>query len=150
MLAVQSTRIYMRSSDKTAEAVCKRIGERDVHRIETTAEAGAVQGKTRRLVQEHVLRSSDLLGLRVRTGAKPTGVEMLLHIEDAIGKLVQPFPPRHAAKALPLIESEAWRKGALPDDDEPPSVGEATPQASGAPSPFVPRYPTPTPLVLED
>jgi hypothetical protein len=125
MLSVQSTRIYMRSSDKTAESVCKRIGERDVHRIETTAEAGAVQGKTKRLVQDRVLRPSDLLGLRVRTKSAPAGVEMLLHVEDVIGKLVQPFPKREPAKAQPLVESEAWRIGALPADERNavPSAG---------------------------
>lgn len=146
MLAMQSTCIYIRGSGKNAEAVCKRIGERDVHRIETTAEAGAVQGKTRRLVQEHVLRTSDLLGLRVRTRAKPMGVEMLLQIEDGIGKLLHPFPSRHASKAPTLIESQAWRTGALPHDDESPGPDVSAPNASNAAS--APQ--TPPPLVLED
>jgi hypothetical protein len=114
MLAMQSTRIYMRSSDKTAEAVCKRVGEREIMRINSTAESGAVQGKTKQVVRDPVIHPGELMGLRVRRQEPPVGVELVMHIEDTLGKLVQPFPEARTAGAARLIESATWRNGSLP------------------------------------
>lgn len=119
MLAVQSTKIYLRCSDRTAESVSKRIGEREILRIDTTAQDGAVAGKTKRAEKQTVIQPSDLMGLHVRTSNEKTpGVELVMHAEDVLGRLVQPFPPRIEAKAPRLIESEAWLFGSLPAGDE--------------------------------
>ncbi len=115
MLAVQSAKVYMRASDKTAEAVSKRIGQREVNRIETTAENGALSGKTKKLVTQQVIQPSDLLGLRVRTSESPSGAELILHVEDTLGKLVQPFPERRPDRAKPIVESGVWKMGSLPE-----------------------------------
>ena len=113
MLAVQSAKVYMRASDRTAEAVSKRIGQREINRIETTAENGALSGKTKKLVTQQVIQPSDLLGLRVRSAESPKGVELILHIEDTLGKLVQPFPERRPDQAKPIVESNVWKMGSL-------------------------------------
>lgn len=114
MLAVQSTRIYMRSSDKTAEAVSRRIGNCDVHRIETTSDTGAIQGKTKRVHTKQVILPSELLGLKVRTQEPPLGVELVLHIEGTLGRLIQPFPERRKPVAAAFVECEPWKRGSLP------------------------------------
>ena len=134
MLAVQSTRIYMRSSDKTAESVSKRIGEREILRIDTTAQDGAVAGKTKRAEKQTVIQPSDLLGLRVRTKEPPRGVELVMHIEDTLGRLVQPFPPRVVAKAPRLVESETWRRGSLPSVGVAAAGGGAEQPCEATPS----------------
>lgn len=134
MLAVQSTRIYMRSSDKTADAVSKRIGEREILRIDTTAQDGATAGKTKRADKQQVIRPGDLLGLRVRTQEPPQGVELVMHIEDTLGRLIQPFPERHATKAPRLVESETWRNGPpspVPMPAAAPAEITPTPDPSG-------------------
>lgn len=119
MLAVQSTKVYMRSSDLTADSVAKRLGRREVNRLETTAENGALAGKTVKLVEQQVIQPSDLLGLHVRSDDEPNGVELILHLEDTLGRLVQSFPARRPDIAAPFLESEDWKRGSLPDDDEP-------------------------------
>jgi len=137
MLAVQSTRIYVRSSDKTAEAVSRRIGNCDVHRIETTSETGAIQGKTKRVHTKQVILPSELLGLRVRTNEPPLGAEIILHIEDTLGKLIQPFPNGQERTAEAFVECEAWKLGALPRQGD----GEDTSGDPGTPTdPEIPDH----------
>lgn len=114
MLEVMGTRIYCGSSDKTAEAVSKRIGTCDVHRIETTTDTGAIQGKTKRVHTKQVLLPSDLAGLKVRLQEPPLGVEIILQIKGTLGKLVQPFPERRKPARAAFIPCEAWKWGALP------------------------------------
>jgi len=116
ILAQQVTRIYLRSSPQTAEAVCRRIGMRQVDRIETIAQNGSIAGKTKRAVNEAVILPSALMGLRVRAPEKPNGVEMIVHINDVLGKLVQPFPTERTTGAPAYAESDTWKWGGLPDD----------------------------------
>ena len=132
MLAMQSTRIYMRSSDKTAEAVCKRVGEREVMRLNSTAESGAVQGKTKQVVRDPVIHPGELMGLRVRRQEPPVGVELVMHIEDVLGKLVQPFPEARSAGAERFIESETWRNGSLPTATPTATPAVVQPASGGA------------------
>lgn len=116
MLDVQGSRIYLQVSDKLADAVSRRLGEREIQRIETTAQSGAVAGKVKRTTTQRVIQPSDLLGLHVRKHEPPLGVELILHTEDVLGRLVQPFPRLvpDSEKAPKFIESEAWRMGTLP------------------------------------
>ncbi len=107
IISMQSTKVYCRTADATAEAVSKRIGEREIRRYQSTADGGALPGKSAMPDRQQVLNPSDLLGLQeVRDG-----VEMLIHIEDTIGKTVQPFPPKTPTIAEAFIESAAWRNG---------------------------------------
>lgn len=110
LLAQQVSRIYLRCSPQTADAVCRRTGNHQVDRIETNASNGAVQGKTKRAVEVPVMRPDALTGLQVR----PAGVEMIVHIGATLGRLWQPYPERRAALAEPYVESATWRRGTLP------------------------------------
>lgn len=131
MLSVHGARVYLQCSDATADAVSRRIGEREVNRIETVAENGALSGKTKHLVTSRVIEPSALLGLRVRHEDAAGGVELILQIQDTLGRLVQPFPDHRPPIAAALVESEAWRMGTLPrpsvDADRPPDNGTGTP-----------------------
>lgn len=121
ILAQQVTRIYMRTSPQTVEKVCRRIGQRQMDRIESTAQNGAIAGKTKKPVIEQVLMPDALLGLQVRTTEPPLGVEMVVHIDDLLGKVIQPFPERREAIASDFVESQTWKLGSLPDDDDTPA-----------------------------
>jgi len=136
MLAVQGSRIYLRSSDKQADAVSRRLGEREILRIETTVSGGAIGGKVRRMTTQRVIQPSDLLGLHVRKDDAPLGVELILHTEDVLGRLVQPFPTLvpDARLAPKLVESDAWRFGTLPGWG---SDGRAIGSAEALPEPVV-------------
>ncbi len=122
MLAVQGTRIYLSCSDSTADAVSRRIGEREVNRIETMAENGATGGKTKHLVQSRVIEPSALMGLHINRAGRHPGAEMVLQVQDNLGLLVEPFPENREPIADALVESYQWRFGTLPSRE----AGEAT------------------------
>lgn len=111
ILTQQVTRIYLRCSPQTADAVCKRAGTRQVDRIETTTTNGATQGKTKHAVEEQVIRPDALTGLQTT----PQGVEMVVHIGETLARLVQPYPEKREAIADAYTESPTWRQGSLPD-----------------------------------
>ncbi|THD11053.1 type IV secretion system DNA-binding domain-containing protein [Metallibacterium scheffleri] len=128
LLAMQSLRVYAQMSAAGAESVCKRVGDRDVKRLETTGSGGALQGKTSRAERLPVLVSSDLTELR----AGPDGVELLVAIDDLIGKVLQPYAPRPEHTVAPFVECEYWRRAepplgtaapALDPDNDPPGGG---------------------------
>lgn len=128
MLAVQTSKIYMKSSDRQADELSKRIGEREIYRLETVTENGQFAGKTKKLLTQRVVQPSDILGLRVRKDPTepPQGVELILHIADVLGRLVQPWPARRDSIAEPLVESDAWKLGSLPREveEEAPEEGK--------------------------
>ncbi|MDA8256696.1 MAG: type IV secretion system DNA-binding domain-containing protein [Betaproteobacteria bacterium] len=107
IISMQSTKVYCRTADATAEAVSKRIGEREIRRYQSTADGGALPGKSAMPDRQQVLNPSDLLGLQETRN----GVEMLIHIEDTIGKTVQQFGPNTPSIAEAFVESAAWRDG---------------------------------------
>jgi len=113
MLEVQGMRICTQCSPEVAAEVSKRIGERDVNRISTTNENGAFAGKRKELARELVINPSDLTALEARIGEAPNGVEMVMHVGDVLGRLLQPFPSK-IKRAEPFIESEIWKYGTLP------------------------------------
>ena len=107
ILAMQSAKVYCRVSDSTAEAVAKRIGEREIRRYQSTADGGALPGKSAMPDRQQVINPSDLLGLQETR----EGIEIVVHIEDSMGKTVQPFGPKTPAIAEAFVESAAWRDG---------------------------------------
>ncbi|MDE3149964.1 MAG: type IV secretion system DNA-binding domain-containing protein [Acidobacteriota bacterium] len=107
ILSMQSTKIYCRVSDATAEAVAKRIGEREIRRYQSTADGGALPGKSAMPDRQQVINPSDLLGLQETR----EGIEIVVHIEDVMGKTVQPFGPKAPAISEAFIESSSWRDG---------------------------------------
>ncbi len=107
MLAMQSTKIYCKVSDLTAAAIAQRIGEREIIRYSTTAQSGAVAGKTATPDRQPVISPADLMGLAIT----PDGPEIIMQIGDVLGKLVQPFPPKPTATQPPFVESPEWRDG---------------------------------------
>lgn len=139
MLDVQGSRIYLHSSDRTADAVSRRIGEREIKRVSTTAEGGATQGKTKTQVTQRVIQPSDLMGLRVRKFEEPKGVELILNLDDILGKLLNPFPERWPDVAPGLVECEAWKRGTLPEaKPEVAASGESQAQDRGGYDPSLP------------
>lgn len=118
LLAMQSLRVYAQMSAAGAESVCKRVGDRDVKRLETTGSGGALQGKTSRAERLPVLVSSDLTELR----AGPDGVELLVAIDDVIGRVIQSYVPRAETIVAPFIECEHWRRAEPPRDPAAPAL----------------------------
>lgn len=110
--SMQQTRVFLMSSVDGAADICKALGDREVKRIEFPLTSG--QG-SKRLVHEKtaVLRVDALTGLRVlKTGAAP-GVELVVNIGDALGKLVQPFTsmPKGGGQ---LLENPRWDSADVP------------------------------------
>lgn len=125
------TQIYLHPSPRAVKEICDAAGERHVDRVESTVSNGATQGKTKHQVKEPVLVSGDLESL----GEVDGGVELILHINDILGRLVQPFAvtPDHEAEAF--VESETWKWGALKaleEADRQGAEGSGTPASSQA------------------
>ena len=142
LLAMQSLRVYAQMSGAGAESVCKRVGDRDVKRLETTGSGGALQGKTSRAERLPVLVPSDLTELR----ATAEGVELLIGIDDVIGRVIQPFAPKPERTVAPFIECAFWRRSEPPREPPAPAhePGNDLPSGGGRsqtldvpePSPF--------------
>lgn len=130
LLAMQSLRVYAQMSAAGAESVCKRIGDREVKRLETTGSGGALQGKTSRAERLPVLVPSDLTELR----ATAEGVELLVAIDDLIGRVVQPYAPRPEHTVAPFIECPHWRRAEPPREPPAPAhePGNDLPPSGGS------------------
>lgn len=115
VLEQQVTRIYMKTGPQTAEAISRRIGEREVDRIETTAQNGAIWGKNKRTLKEQVILPGELMGLTAKIKGGNRGAQLILHSGDVLGKLTQPFPDECPTQAQPFVPSETWARGTLPD-----------------------------------
>ncbi|EQD30021.1 Type IV secretory pathway VirD4 component-like protein, partial [mine drainage metagenome] len=129
MLSMQGLKIYGRCSDATADAIVRRVGNREIQRIENTASGGAVQGKTSRHDSVPVLMPADITGLRLTD----EGPELLVQIGDVIGRVVQLFGPKPVEREPQLIECPAWRAARLPDPPAPapqPAPPQPTPPAT--------------------
>jgi len=123
------TQIYLHPSPRAVKEICDAAGERHVDRIESTGSNGATQGKTKHQVKEPVLVSGDLESL----GEVDGGVELILHVKDVLGRLVQPFALTHDHEAEAFVESETWKWGALKaleEADLQGGGGSATPAVS--------------------
>lgn len=72
--------------------------------------------------RQQVINPSDLLGLQETR----EGIEIVVHIEDSMGKTVQPFPRKTPTITEAFIESAAWRDGpqfSMPDPE--PEISQA-------------------------
>ena len=137
MLSMQGLRLYLRAAPTAAENISRMVGYRDIQRIQSTAQAGAVQGKTQIDDRVSVLNPADLTGLGVRElGAvrcwfialrlriasqrvwrgcpRFFDVEMIAQADDVLCRLTQRFDSHNYRPRCPaLIPSHAWSHGAL-------------------------------------
>ena len=122
MMSMQSTRFYMRAAPGSAETIVKTVGEREIQRIANTASGGAVQGKTSSYERVPVLTTSDLTGLHTtRMDDGTADIEMLVAIEDVVGKLVQNTGKRRSSIAPQFVPCAAWC-ASLPPKKRPDST----------------------------
>ena len=137
MLSMQGLRLYLRAAPTAADTISRMVGERDVQRIQSTAQAGAVQGKTQIDDRVPVLNPADLTGLGVRElsaarcwfialrlrvtsqrvwRGRPRffDVEMIVQADDVLCRLTQRFDAHdYRARCPALVPSTAWSHGAL-------------------------------------
>lgn len=132
VLEQQVTRIYMKTGPQTAEAISRRIGEREIDRIETTTQNGAISGKSKRTLTETVILPGELMGLTAKVKGRNRGAQLILHTGDVLGRLTQSFPDEQPPQAEPFVPSETWARGTLPDP--PGNNAEADDGDDGKPS----------------
>ncbi|MHB1537483.1 MAG: type IV secretion system DNA-binding domain-containing protein [Solirubrobacteraceae bacterium] len=173
MLAMQSVRVYLRATPESAENLARTVGEREIMRIQSTASSGAVQGKTSTYDRVPVLLPSDLTGLTAsRCADGDVLVEMLIAIEDVVGKLTYKANPKIPSIAQAQVPCIAWETGVLPADpvqaqaptaaggrsqtvaaepdaeqfaqpESTPDIEQPAPAADGDPDTFVDLWPAP-------
>jgi len=117
LLAMQGLRYYVRPSPRAAAELVRLVGEREIKRLETTANAGAVQGKTATIDRVPVLTTGDLTGLRALKKdprARTVNIDFVAYIGDQLFRLVYPATPARAPRAPAYIASAAWERGNLP------------------------------------
>ncbi|WP_176212439.1 type IV secretion system DNA-binding domain-containing protein [Metallibacterium scheffleri] len=134
MLSMQGLRLYLRCAPPAAEQIARTIGEREILRIQSTATAGAVQGKTSTYDRLPVLMPSDLTGLNA-TQIEPgvLAIELIAHAGDELYQLVarvvlSAYKPRCPA----AIPSLAWGQGTLPAA-QPQAAPDVQPAAQAEP-----------------
>jgi len=115
VLEQQVTRIYMKTAPATAEAISHRVGQREIDRIETTAQNGAVMGKNKRTLTEQAILPGELTALTAKIRGTHRGAQLILHSGDILGRLTQRFPDERSPRAEAFEPSETWAHGTLPD-----------------------------------
>lgn len=114
MLSMQGLRLYLRAAPGAAENLVRTVGEREIQRIQSTAQAGAVQGKTATYDRVPVCNPADFTGLGVRTSSDFLDVELIAQADDVLCRLIQRVDPRRYRPRCPaLMPSTAWSHGAL-------------------------------------
>ena len=114
MLSMQGLRLYLRAAPGAAENIVRTVGEREIQRIQSTAQAGAVQGKTATYDRIPVCNPADFTGLGVRADGEYLDVELIAQADDVLCRLVQRVDPRRYRPRGPaLMPSTAWSHGAL-------------------------------------
>ncbi|EQD26116.1 type IV secretory pathway VirD4 component, partial [mine drainage metagenome] len=117
MMSMQSLRVYLRAAPESAENLARTVGEREIQRIQSTAGGGALQGKTSTYDRVPILLPGDLTGLTAeRLSDGDVLVEMLVAVEDAIGKVTYKADPRIPGIAPASVPCIAWESGVLPAD----------------------------------
>lgn len=139
MLRMQGLRLYLRAAPEAAENLARTIGEREIQRIQSTAQAGAVQGKTSTYDRVPVALPSDFTGLGVRAIDGALDIEMVVQADDVLAHLVQRVDPRaYRARCPALIASHAWSHGALtpaPAPEPQPDTERGGPILAPVPAP---------------
>ena len=114
MLSMQGLRLYLRAAPGAAENLVRTVGEREIQRIQSTAQAGAVQGKTATYDRVPVCNPADFCGLGVRADGDFLAVELIAQADDVLCRLIQRVDPRRYRPRCPaLMPSQAWSHGAL-------------------------------------
>ena len=114
MLRMQGLRLYLRAAPEAAENLARTIGEREIQRIQSTAQAGAVQGKTATYDRVPVALAADFTGLGVRSDAGMLDIDIIAQVDDVLCHLIQRVDPRRYRPRGPaLLPSQAWSHGAL-------------------------------------
>lgn len=104
--SLQQTRIYCKSAVETADMVAKRLGNRQVRRIdETKNQSGKIVYKET-ITDAQILKTETLTGLKILN----TGAEAIIQIDDMVGKIVVPFTKMDDVRPK-VIESEDWKHG---------------------------------------
>jgi len=100
--AVQQTRIYLKLAPSSAAEISQQLGHRDIRRVELPQVVGA---GNKRVVKDTapVIRAEDLMASR----RLPNGVEAVVHVDDLIGRLVQPFV-RLPGGAGAMVPNPRW------------------------------------------
>jgi hypothetical protein len=124
VLEQQVTRIYMKTGPTTAEAISHRIGQREIDRIETTAQNGAVLGKNKRTMTEPVILPGELTELTAKVKGRGRGARLILHSSAVLGKLTQAFPDERPPQAEAVVPSDTWARGTLPDAPATPAAND--------------------------
>jgi hypothetical protein len=104
--SVQQTRIYLKQATGSAAELCQRLGQKEIMRVEFPHIVG---GGNKRVVKDRqsVIRVDQLTGLRLLKDGPTPGIEMILHSDDLIGRLMVPFPPEAERKGA-LVPNERW------------------------------------------
>ena len=133
MLRMQGLRLYLRAAPEAAENIARTVGEREIQRIQSTAQAGAVQGKTATYDRVPVALAADFTGLGVRSlGDGLLDVELVAQADDVLCRLTQRVDPRHYRPRCPAFEaSQSWSHGALLSASQP--VQDTSPAPALAP-----------------
>lgn len=140
MMAVQGTRVYLRAPPESADNLARTVGEREIMRIQSTASSGAIQGKTSTYDRVPVLLPSDLTALGAdRLSSGEIRVEMLLAIEDVVGRVDHVADPKIPQIAAAQIACVAWEQGV----PMPPAPAPAPAPVPGSPAPAPMADPAP-------
>lgn len=114
MMRMQGLRLYLRAAPESAENLARTIGEREIQRIQSTAQAGAVQGKTATYDRVPVALAADFTGLGVRAVDGMLDIDIIAQADDVLCHLIQRVDPRNYRPLCPaLVPSQAWSHGAL-------------------------------------
>lgn len=126
--SVQQTRIYAKTSSTSASTLSQRLGTRTIARCRVD-ETGK---KHIEMDKENIVRVEDLTGLKVLK----TGVEIIVHVDDVIAKLVQPFLSREITKPVhpQCIIREAWAQPIKKERVSPPEEKKGVPPKKKEPS----------------
>ena len=114
MMRMQGLRLYLRAAPEAAENLVRTVGDREIQRIQSTAQAGAVQGKTSTYDRVPVALAADFTGLGVRADAGLLDIDLIVQADDVLCRLIQRVDPRNYRPLCPaLMPSQAWSHGAL-------------------------------------
>lgn len=137
MRSMQQTRIFAKLSATAAAHFARDFGDNEIRRVEFPHIVG---GGNKRIVADRgpIIRPDDLTGLRVLPGV---GVELVLAIDDLLGKVIQPFTafPSGAGAQIPNPRWDAVAASALigqPIDGDGDGITRAMMPSQDADLPF--------------